>query len=87
MRVEADRFRAHNYGLSKDPKFPNDFIRDALSWVCSTRQVWMCYSKEFRLQSPTLLLHVWDNSGQVPVRVQTRQGDFSTVSAVPLRPS
>ena len=77
LQVEADRFRAHNYGLSQDPKFPNDFVRNALSWVCSTRQVWMRYSKEFRLQSPTLLLHVWDNPGQAPVRVQTEQGDFS----------
>ena len=77
FQVEADRFRAHNYGLSQDPKFPNDFVRNALSWVCSTRQVWMRYSKEFRLQSPTLLLHVWDNPGQVPVRVRTEQGDFS----------
>ncbi len=77
LQVEADRFRAHNYGLSQDPTFPNDFVRDALSWICSTRQVWMRYSKEFRLQSPTLLLHVWENPGQAPVRVQTEQGDFS----------
>ncbi len=77
LQVQAGRFRAHNYGLSQDPKFPNDFVRDTLSWICSTRQVWMRYSKEFRLQSPTLLLHVWENPGRDPIRVKTKQGDFS----------
>ena len=77
ITVEADEFRDHNYDVSDESKFPNDYVRDRTSWVCSTRQVWMRYSKELRLHSPTLLAHVWDNPSQAPVRVKTAQREFS----------
>lgn len=49
LEIEADRFRDHQYeakGWKKgivsikldDSKFPNDYLPDSTSWVCSTRE-------------------------------------------------
>ena len=99
LHVEADAFRVHDYratGFSKsgivvknlgEALFPNDFLPNDRSWVCSTRPASMHgpttewhVNREIPptvIQNPSLLLHVRRNPGDLPVRVSTRQGAFS----------
>ncbi len=74
VRVEPDLLREHNYQASEEPKFPNDYVRDGLSWVCSTRPAWMRDPSDFELELPSLLLQLWRNPGNAPLHLETDKG-------------
>lgn len=74
IQVEPDLLREHNYQASEEPKFPNDYVRDGLSWVCSTRPAWMRDPSDFELELPSLLLQVWRNPGNVPLQLEMEKG-------------
>ena len=98
FRVEADHFRAHNYktlgfsarGLetktSRGAAIPNDFVRSATSWICSTRMAsmhgptteWHVRSEEPKpvIEFPSIIVHQNRTTGH-PIRVKTLQGEFS----------
>ena len=74
VQVEPDLLREHNYQALEEPEFPNDYVRDGLSWVCSTRPAWMRDPSDFELELPSLLLRVWRNSGNAPLQLETDRG-------------
>ena len=76
VQVEPDLFREHNYQASAEPKFPNDYVRDGLSWVCSTRPAWMRDPSHFELELPSLLLQLWRNPGNAPLHLETDRGSL-----------
>ena len=78
ITIEADRLRMNNYSAVKSPRMPNDYLRDPLTWVLSTREAWMrSTAGKPALQQPSLLVHLWKNPSGDPVRVETAQGGFA----------
>lgn len=101
LRVEADRFRAHDYadvdfspaGMTTRPRgeaaFPNDYLRNRLAWVASTRAAslhrptteWHVRTEPPKpvIQSPSILVHLERGVPETPIRLQTAGGTFAFV--------
>ena len=88
VQVEPDLLREHNYQASEEPKFPNDYVRDGRSWVCSTRPAWMRDPDDFELELPSLLLQLWRNPGNAPLHLETDNGEirFQPADLKPFQP-
>ena len=81
QRIQAlpDLLREHNIATGEDPLFPNDYVRTGSSWVASSRKAWMRDPKAFQLEYPSVLVQVWENPNQGPIRIETVRGAFSFV--------
>ena len=81
QRIQAlpDLLREHNIATGEDPVFLNDYVRTGSSWVVSSRKAWMRDPKAYQLEYPSILVQVWENPTQAPVRIETVRGTFSFV--------